>query len=551
MASIGEVNATENAIISQSLTEDCPYIIYFGVFFDGTSNNMIQKKAAKSIRDKHKKRKKQSGHNNDKQSDPDLYERELLEEGDMNVRNGANRTVTNGGHDGLEINDKDGYSNIGILHSLYQGLDKSEYPSEKKVLIYNIYIEGAGTKPIGTNAWGSLFGTGESGVAYLVSKALEIAFHRISVINKTIPSSVKDLTEVKFDVYGFSRGATCSRLFAYCIASDQNSLRESDLPCVENLRDSYLSKRFIKGDDISLYNSETIVNRNKVMVDMLGIFDTVSSIGGLTISTYRNNTTDFGLYSPQLRRVKHTYHICAIDEFRSHFAVTNIGSTINGNCGEIYIPGCHSDIGGGYINKTESFKIQYALMSKEYDMLTGEQYDIPIHLQIARSYVSRIDESTNFINYLRDYGFLGEKSNAEESKGLIYFDLDVTRKSEAGYSNIPLEIMIKRSYKDTGRTQFRSHKVLFEVNKAIKSLFEDNGNTMESLTAVYGKRMFHYPGGRWDSSQYRALRKYLHFSAKWYEGHDMYIDNNGSVKRIFYNGDRNDATMHTYEEYNI
>jgi hypothetical protein len=53
--------------------------------------------------------------------------------------------------------------------------------------------------------------------------------------------------------------------------------------------------------------------------------------------------------------VKTVIHLAAADEHRSKFALTTIESAIGGGKGgkEIFLPGVHSDIGGGYRNEIE------------------------------------------------------------------------------------------------------------------------------------------------------------------------------------------------------
>ena len=53
MAIFSEVNAKESKKQEADKTEDLTLRIFFGVFFDGTSNNMIQRSKALAIRKKH------------------------------------------------------------------------------------------------------------------------------------------------------------------------------------------------------------------------------------------------------------------------------------------------------------------------------------------------------------------------------------------------------------------------------------------------------------------------------------------------------------------
>lgn len=62
---------------------------------------------------------------------------------------------------------------------------------------------------------------------------------------------------------------------------------------------------------------------------------------------HRKNVEEYGLYSHTLSNVKHTFHICAMDEFRENFALVDLGFKLGNHCTEVFMPGCHSDIGGG------------------------------------------------------------------------------------------------------------------------------------------------------------------------------------------------------------
>ena len=58
MATIGEVGAYGPDIFEANNTSRLPLKLVFGVFFDGTSNNMIQSEVAKRIKNNNKKWKR-------------------------------------------------------------------------------------------------------------------------------------------------------------------------------------------------------------------------------------------------------------------------------------------------------------------------------------------------------------------------------------------------------------------------------------------------------------------------------------------------------------
>ena len=77
---------------------------------------------------------------------------------------------------------------------------------------------------------------------------------------------------------------------------------------------------------------------------------------------HRENSKEYGLFSHTLPNVKHTFHICAMDEFRENFALVDLGLNLGDHCTEVFMPGCHSDIGGG-IMKDENLA-KYTLRTK-------------------------------------------------------------------------------------------------------------------------------------------------------------------------------------------
>ena len=76
-------------------------------------------------------------------------------------------------------------------------------------------------------------------------------------------------------------------------------------------------------------------------------------------SKYHNqNVTDYGLFATN--EAQEVFHICALDEVRTNFALVDIESSVKTNGLELFIPGCHTDIGGGHWNrKGRSKNCQY------------------------------------------------------------------------------------------------------------------------------------------------------------------------------------------------
>lgn len=564
MATIGIVGAEETQKSSRENTESVPLKIYFGVFFDGTGNNMVQYNAAKlyklkngNVKDWEAKVINTVEHGCDikagcyvKQFNPVLgIEMPTISQptqfshninADYVDNTSAVSAFFKDGHNVLEGGRA--YSNVAILHSIYAGMseqEKVDRGESSAIRIYNIYVEGAGTDEISkdkdnqkffrhlqdaVNVRGSGFGKGETGVVALVSKAIHIVSVQIADLSKKYENDV----EIHFDVFGFSRGAACARLFSYFVAQRNDVSEDKGLNCYGDF-DKYQAKGdykdFLRGIVAS--------------VDFLGIFDTVSSIG----VSYDNNTSDYGLFSTSLKDVKCTVHICALDEFREHFGLTDIGSKVPVNCAEIFIPGCHSDVGGGYVSGEFDFNLLCATVQgqnvnnlKFVDYQTGQTMDIT---KDTLKKLGWYDESTCSAcivkpNYIISSPF---------SVGFNY--ITFTRRVNGGYGNIPLSVMAEQAEgKKTGRTMFESIPHSYWVTNGLLSEIYAELRTM----VQYGSRSYYFP----NNEKYRHLRRdYLHFSAK-ENVKDALVHgtshNADIICRYVYHGDKGDSTRHFFTD---
>lgn len=83
----------------------------------------------------------------------------------------------------------------------------------------------------------------------------------------------------------------------------------------------------------------------------VGLFDTVSSIGyGLFPGDigWDNNTDAADFHLTAISVAERVVQLAAADEHRDYFPLTNINSKGGGT--QIWLPGAHSDVGGGYTN---------------------------------------------------------------------------------------------------------------------------------------------------------------------------------------------------------
>lgn len=461
------------------------------------------------------------------------------------------------------------YSNIAFLTSLYKGTNKKE-----NCKVYNVYIEGSGATEFNkvkggdSNILGLAFGLGETGVVALVSRAVKLITNYLSSLNLD-----KKNVKIHFDVFGFSRGATCARLLSYLVARD-----EKDILKREKEFQVYLKSEYFDNNRLKFLNEYT---PEHVKVDFLGIYDTVASIGFLKLDKineyhtsfidienkdekqnhkgyvnkvynlvadyseeYRNNfhcdnVSNYGLFSPQLSRVLNTFHIGALDEYRENFAFTDCGETVPKQCIEVFIPGSHSDIGGGHLStdinhvtlfvkkeipkfsKTNEYKYENLIDKHSKDITELEpQSEIITSLKNNDNNCSVI--STNTLHNLgwihsvydnkpKDLIFL-----SKEKKEQIY-GVDFWSNPKIGYmySNITLHMMIKYSEELTDRDMFdMDFKLPHPRIKIPFSLEKKYAKSILDLPLSKGNRYCILPKGGYASNNYAKLRRdYLHFTS--------------------------------------
>lgn len=342
----------------------------------------------------------------------------------------------------------DTYTNVAILESLYKCGDKKNGKGEITERHISIYVEGSGadmqiaaspnkSHKLGYQLYGLSVGTGTTGVEAKTRKAAWIVNDILNKYKGTSRVKVK----LHFDICGFSRGATSARMFCYIVNSDpKNNKTFSDgISILDIERKNTIFVRFSGRKDEFLKLDEFL--KEKEIRNLL-IADTVSSIGVLDegmiksnlkkniisgiaiaastlesaryelptpfeehghwhfddekidegtkvstdgLTTYHHKNVDaYGLWATSLS--KNTVHICALDEYRKNFALVDIESSITAGTGtEIFIPGCHTDIGGGaaigqedsyIVSKVPKRRFLLSHGQKEEDLLSDNLIEI-------------------------------------------------------------------------------------------------------------------------------------------------------------------------------
>lgn len=277
-------------------------ILRIGVFFDGTANNSF----------KHEEGKAEIEAFLAQCSDPLEQER---------VRQQCNAGAVSLS-DNSQTND---LTNIGKARDIYQS------PSDGG-LILPVYIDGIGTES----------GKGDSKLGQALDTGDTSSYDKVKLAcSKRIVEEIKDqlasllptlecIHKIEFDVFGFSRGASAARQFVNTI--DQQAAH----PLVEAIANES-SIRLKAGFDWA--------SREDCRIKFVGLFDTVcsSSLEARSVTL-----------APDC--AERVVHITAKDEWRYFFALTRITNDVEGkkiasNFTELALPGCHSDIGGGYYSR--------------------------------------------------------------------------------------------------------------------------------------------------------------------------------------------------------
>jgi len=203
-----------------------------------------------------------------------------------------------------------GYSNISILEKV--GFDQQSGDADYQKFIYT---EGIGTEDGERDTLrGMAFGSGKTGVSSKVDIGIDEAISEIAGY-----ASGRVIQHLHIDTFGFSRGAAAARL---CIWKCQEEPGKT-------LRDRLAAR----GQPVS-----------DIKVRFVGLYDTVASLG-LPSDYGEKNTTELHLRS--ISRAAKVVQLAAADEHRDKFHLTDIASA-GGKGRQYFLPGAHSDVGGGY-----------------------------------------------------------------------------------------------------------------------------------------------------------------------------------------------------------
>lgn len=354
---------------------------------------------------------------------------------------------------------KNDISNVVKLEEAWQEKKKENFFN------FPIYIEGAGTFDEGYDQIdGMALGKGAAGVDAKVKKGIKNLISEIERLNE----DKEEIECVYLDAFGFSRGAATARYFIYKAMSESG----------KTVKDR-LTK---KGHTVS-----------EVKVKFVGLFDTVASHG----TDHEDDSKD--LHLDAVKSAEYVLQLAAADEHRLNFRLTNINSVIGSKGYELFLPGVHSDIGGGYVAN-----------SPEKNLPVFEIFDWVDYLNVDQKN-ALLREKERLI----ESGWYFKKDVEIVYKRKYHGLVQVNRSSiQNEYSRIPLHIMADFA-QDKGVNVAKKASKKNRVPEALRTVQEEIKSKILKPGSVgrTGPETWQDCSGITDDFKH----KYLHFSAH-YEG---------------------------------
>jgi hypothetical protein len=349
---------------TQTTNEKTKIDFTFGVFIDGTLNNMYDSIARKSWEADQIKNK-----NGDTLNPKNNLIVAATSQEDINKGTTENANRYKYEDDSSYEND---LSNPAIIYQ--------NYDVKGQTRKYKIYSEGMGTNTLAqtgddkgdgllpasryeeNDVAGYVAGQGKSGIIDRVKRAIELMVEKIVILDD------EKIGTLTIDVFGFSRGAASARNFVHEItlpsASASKSLRVRtnafggptavELPMVDHndyeVGEEYADKMLPPNGRLGWLLAKKGLKVGNLVIRFAGLYDSVPHHGILQ----GNDIKDLGLNS--ISKSNYTVHLVAGDEHRKNFSLVDI-SCITGQKGggitskgiELYMPGVHCDVGGSYV----------------------------------------------------------------------------------------------------------------------------------------------------------------------------------------------------------
>jgi hypothetical protein len=388
--------------------------------------------------------------------------------------------------------------------------------------VFSIYTEGPGTEALQVidvgdsprtqqkkkkndghrkdDSYGYAVGMGDTGVKAKVTSGIS---KLVSEIAKEVKTKMI-IDKLVIDVFGFSRGAAGARFFVHEVLNEEPSGFE-----VKGTRIRFEGNALFA----RLHRNSYEITADKVEIRFVGLYDTVASCG-IGDNYFEHGTRILKLDHLKHPAVKNVVHLASADEHRANFSLTSIASA-GGKGKEIFLPGVHSDIGGGYAEHSpENFVIN---SSDSRQVLAQDRQAL-----IAQGWYD--PEQLTFENPNQVADFFGFDSKLRARRN------DISNK----YSTIPLNIMADFA-KEQGLELEPDFSRFCKVTKAVETFhgpLKDYANKGASTAADWFEKT--------TPSWLPDLRhKHFHFSANYTRAVKVIvpnkprIDNNKRIRHVY------------------
>ena len=372
-----------------------------------------------------------------------------------------------GATDSEDENSYEGYYTNVVIMEKYV-----ELPSEPKKLHLAIYIEGSGSiNKKADQTSGYAFAIWESGIPHKVQQGIESV---VSKIKKNHLERDVKIEEIALDIFGFSRGAAAARNFIHEALDGENAIKKQ-------LTSKYKYK----------------VKSDAVKVCFVGLYDTVSTYGFWKTATGIGESNTKSLKLDSIAKAERVIQLAAANEHRKYFSLTNINSA-RGNSREIFLPGVHSDIGGGYRDNQPEKQVIF----EEY----GYSREDALKEIDALIEAGWYNENELFLDHTMGY----EGDEGDETSIIRVVKENVSNK----YSRIPLHIMANYARKN----KIKLLSKLDEDEAIPDELTDIQGKLLNYITKTKKSKAQHWHGNK-EGWLCKLRHDYFHFSARIKTGH--------------------------------
>lgn len=450
------------AVHTQVIKRPIEVILTIGIFFDGTANNSFNTARREE------------------------YQQALALGEDPDIEFPVFNTSYENEH-----------SNIHKLHQMYvEHRNLSEQSKDNNGVIHyqrKIYIEGVGTEVGKADSnIGLGTGLGPTGIKGKINRAIVAIHAQLADFFDKNPKT--RIQQIRYDVFGFSRGAATARYFANIVA---DKLKHDDRRGDNNP----LTKMLVTVLDGKV--SDKWQGNSNGQVRFLGLFDTVAGIcrPSNLFDAGDANTFDIDI---KIRResAQCGLQIQAANEYRHNFSLNDVPDFFN----KVIVPGAHSDIGGGYPNHDLNENLYITDIHRKYNLYLSSAHHLEELLQQDLERFKRHSDLRYLFSVLsRDNFYIWQdkvrydNSNYTNAFGVIR----VTRRVKFGLDRIALRMMYNEAVKQG------CHFGLFDSDYNIPNELQTIANKILLAAKNYQRYLLS------DSEQLLLLGHYVHCSAEY------------------------------------